>query len=135
MNPILKNVLAFLGAMIIGSLVNMSIIELSVAVIPTPVGVDPSDVESIKANIHLYEAKHFIFPFLAHALGTFVAAVLILNFAATNQKNLAYAIGALFLIFGIMASLILNAPLLASAVDILFAYIPMSYLAIKLSKA
>ncbi len=134
MNPILQNILAILGAFLVGSLVNISIIELSSSIIPLPNGVNPSDVESIKANIHRYESIHFVFPFLAHALGTFVAAVLAIKFTVSKQTIFAYGIGAFFMLGGITASLMINAPLLASAVDILFAYIPMSYLAIKLSK-
>lgn len=75
MNPILRNILAFIAAVILGGLVNMGLIMISGSVIPPPEGVDPSDMESIKANMHLYGVKHFIFPFLAHALGTLVGAI------------------------------------------------------------
>lgn len=70
MNPILRNILAVIVGIIGGALVNMAIIMISGAVIPPPDGVDTNDLESIKANIHLYQPIHFIFPFLAHALGS-----------------------------------------------------------------
>ena len=76
MNPIIRNILAVLAGIFIGSSVNMGLIMLSGHVIPPPVGVNPENLESLKANIHLFEPKHFLFPFLAHALGTFVGAVI-----------------------------------------------------------
>ena len=35
-------------------------------------------MESLEENIHKFSFIHFLFPFLAHALGTFVGAVVLL---------------------------------------------------------
>ncbi|RMG38369.1 MAG: hypothetical protein D6732_05390, partial [Methanobacteriota archaeon] len=70
MNPILRNVIAVLAGLILGSVVNMGLITLGSSVIPPPPGVDVTDMESLKSSMHLFEPRHFIFPFLAHALGT-----------------------------------------------------------------
>jgi hypothetical protein len=58
----------------LGSIVNMALIMLSGKVIPPPTGADVTTMEGLRAALHLFEPKHFIFPFLAHAVGTFVGA-------------------------------------------------------------
>ncbi|MDR9397725.1 hypothetical protein [Salibacter sp.] len=68
MHPVLRNVLIVIGGLIIGSFVNMGIIMISGSIIPPPEGVDPSNMESLKNGMDQFEAKHFLFPFLAHAL-------------------------------------------------------------------
>lgn len=49
---------------------------VSSSIIPPPIGVDNTTVDGLKTGIHLFLPKHFLFPFLAHALGTFVGALL-----------------------------------------------------------
>ena len=136
MNPILRNILAFLGAAFVGGLVNYGIVTISGSIIPLPPGIDPSDMESIKAGMHLYEAKHFIFPFLAHALGTLAGAAFVAKFAASHHMKLALGIGAFFLLGGIAAVIMLPAaPTWFKALDVLVAYLPMGYLGGKLMGA
>ena len=65
-NKIVRNIAAVLLGIIIGSIVNMSIISLGPLLVGVPEGVNPQDIESIKRNLHLYEAKHFLIPILAH---------------------------------------------------------------------
>jgi hypothetical protein len=50
MNPILRNILAFLGAGIIGMIVNGGMINISGSIIPFPAGFDPKDMN---AGMHL----------------------------------------------------------------------------------
>jgi hypothetical protein len=73
-NPILRNILAVFAGLIFGSMVNMGLIMISGSIIPPPPGVNPADMECPKSSMHLFKAKHFIFPFLAHALGTLAGA-------------------------------------------------------------
>ncbi len=72
----IKNTLAVVGGLIIGGAVNMGIVMLSDNVIPPPEGVNPSSMESLKEGMHLFKPRHFLFPFLAHALGTLSGAML-----------------------------------------------------------
>jgi hypothetical protein len=134
MNPILKNILAAILGFVAGSATNIGLIMLGSIAITAPAGIDPMDGESIKANIHLFEFKDFIFPFLAHALGTFVGALVALKLAASNHQIFAYSIGVFFMLGGIMNVAMIGGPIMFIVADILLAYIPMSYLAIKLSK-
>ena len=132
MNPILRNILSLLAGLVVGSIVNMGIVMISGSVIPLPEGVDPGDMESLKANMHLFEAKHFIMPFLAHALGTLVGAFIAAKFALGSKMKWALGVGVFFLIGGIMSMNMLPAPGWFSALDLLVAYLPMAWIGGKL---
>ena len=134
MNSTLRNTLAFLAAVILGMVVNGSLITISAQVIPPPAGVDVTQAESLVANIHLFEPKHFLMPFLAHALGTLAGAIAVTLLAASQQKKLALGIGALFLIGGVMAAFMIPAPAWFIGLDLLAAYLPMALLGFVLAK-
>ena len=128
----LRNILAIILGLAIGGAVNMAIIMLSPSIIPQPTGVDVSNVESIATAMHmgLYEPKHFIMPFLAHALGTLTGSFIAYLVAASYKTQLAYVIGLAFLCGGIVASYMIPAPIWFIALDIVVAYIPMAWLGI-----
>jgi hypothetical protein len=107
----------------------MGLILISGSIIPPPNGADVTTADGLKSSMHLFEPKHFIVPFLAHALGTFVGAVVTALVAATRRLKLALVIGGIFLIGGIANILILPSPIWYSALDIIVAYIPFAYLA------
>jgi hypothetical protein len=134
MNATIKNILAVIAGIIIGGFINMGIILISGSIIPPPEGVDVTTTEGMKAGIHLFEAKHFIFPFLAHALGTFFGALITFKIAATHKMKFALGIGGFFLLGGIAAATMIPAPTWFIVVDLLFAYIPMAWLVGKLFK-
>ena len=133
MNPILKNVLAVIAGLVLGGMANMGIIMLSGSVIPPPEGVNPADMESLKANMHLFEAKHFIMPFLAHAVGSFVGALVAALIAATHKMKFALGLGIWTMIGGIMAATMIPSPTWFIAVDLGLAYIPTAFIAGKLA--
>ncbi|MEN2398572.1 hypothetical protein GKZ90_0002175 [Flavobacterium sp. MC2016-06] len=133
MNPIFRNILAVIAGLFVGSVANMSIILMSSSVIPAPHGADVTTVEGLKATMHLFEPKHFIFPFLAHAIGTFAGALTTIFIASSQKAKLAYIIGAFFLFGGIVNVCTLPSPIWFSIVDLVFAYLPVTYLAIKLT--
>lgn len=134
MNPIIKNILAVIAGILVGGFVNMGIILISGSIIPSPEGVDVTTTEGMKAGIHLFEAKHFLFPFLAHAIGTLIGAMVAFKIAATHKMKLALGIGGFFLLGGIAAATMIPAPTWFIVVDLLFAYIPTAWLAGKLLK-
>ncbi len=133
MSPVIKNILAVIAGIAVGGFVNSAIIGISGSVIPPPEGVDPSDMESLKANMHLFEARHFIMPFLAHAVGTLVGAAIAAAIAATNKMKIALGIGAFFLLGGIAAVFLLPSPTWFIVVDLIGAYFPMAWLGGKLT--
>ncbi|NQY29156.1 MAG: hypothetical protein HRT69_06765 [Flavobacteriaceae bacterium] len=133
MNPILKNILAVVTGVFIGMAVNMGLIMISGSIIPLPEGVDNTTSEGLKAGMHLFEVKHFIMPFLAHALGTFSGAFVAARLAANHKMKFAIAIGVLFLLGGIYMVFMLPSPTWFTVLDLGLAYIPMGLLAGKLA--
>lgn len=134
MSPILKNIIAVIAGFLCGSLLNGGIIMISSSVVSPPNGADVTTMEGLKASMHLFEPKHFMMPFLAHALGTFAGAFLATKIAATHQMKIAIGIGILFLAGGITNVILLPSPLWFSILDISGAYLPMAYLAYKLAE-
>lgn len=134
MSPILKNVLAVVAGLVIGSMVNMGIVMLSGSVIPPPEGGDITTMEGLKATMHLFEPKHFIFPFLAHALGTLAGAFIAAKIAATRKMYMALIIGVFFFIGGSINIFMLGGPLWFTVLDLAVAYIPIAYLGGRLCK-
>jgi hypothetical protein len=132
MNPILKNILAVITGLLVGSGVNMGILMMGGSIIPPPEGTDVTTMEGLKAAMPFMEPKHFIFPFLAHALGTFVGALLAALIAASHKMKFAMTIGFLFLLGGIANVFMLPSPGWFTAVDLLGAYLPMAYIAGKM---
>ena len=128
MNAILRNILAVITGIIIGSMVNMSIINISGTIIPPPEGADITTMEGLKATMHLFKPINFLFPFLAHALGTLAGAILAAMIAANHKMKFALVIGLFFLIGGITNILLLPSPAWFAIVDIACAYIPMAWM-------
>lgn len=132
MPNLLRNVLAVLAGIVIGGGVNMALITLSPSLIPPPAGVDVSSAESLSKAMHLFEPRHFIMPFLAHAVGTLAGAFAAYLIAGSYKAQMAYVIGAVFLCGGVAASFMLPAPAWFIALDLLTAYLPMAWLGVQL---
>lgn len=133
MTPLVKNILAVVAGIAAGWIVNMGLIILSGSIIPPPEGVDTTNMESLAEGMQMFGPKHFIFPFLAHALGSLAGAFTVAKIAANNHLKFALAIGAFFLIGGIMMVVQLPAPFWFEALDLIVAYIPMGWLGAKMS--
>lgn len=134
MPNILRNVIAVLAGIAVGTVVNMGIILIGPALIPPPPGVDVSNAASIGASIHLFQPRHFVMPFLAHALGTLAGATVASLIAASHRAAFAYAIGGVFLLGGLAASFMIPAPLWFKVLDIVVAYIPMAWAGLAIGK-
>jgi hypothetical protein len=128
MPKLLRNVLAVLAGIVVGAGVNMALITLSPSLIAPPSGVDVNNAESLSKAMHLFEPRHFVMPFLAHALGTLAGAHVAYLIAATYKPPIAYAIGVVFLCGGVAASFMFPAPAWFIALDLLAAYLPMAWL-------
>ena len=128
MNKIVRNVLAVITGIILGSAVNMGIIMLQGYFIALPEGVDVTNTESLQSSMHLFGPKHFIFPFLAHAIGTLAGAYLSARIAASHKMKFALGIGIFFLIGGISMVFMMPAPVWFVVLDLSVAYIPTGWL-------
>lgn len=132
MPRLLRNILAIIVGLLVGGVVNMAIVTFGPALIPPPAGVDPTNAESLAGAMHLFEPRHFVMPFLAHALGTLAGALVAWLIAASHKAKFAYAIGVIFLCGGIAACFMIPAPLWFMALDLILAYLPMAWLATRI---
>ena len=128
-----RNILAIIIGWFIGSAVNMGLIETGHTLIPIE-GLDPNDMKALAKVMPTLSAKFFIFPFLAHALGTLVGAIVAGWIATSHKMKFSLAIGVLFLLGGIVISFMLPAPIWFIACDIIIAYIPMAFIGGKIAK-
>ncbi len=124
---IFRFLLAVVVGLVVGSVVNMAFIMMSGKVIAPPAGANVTTMEGLKAAMHLFEPKHFLFPFLAHALGTLAGAFVAAWLAPARSAIPSYVVGALFLAGGIANVFMLPSPLWFTAVDLLFAYVPAAW--------
>lgn len=133
MNTTIRNIIAVVLGIVIGGMANMFIIEMGPTLIPLPDGVDTTTPEGLKAAVPLLENKHYIVPLLAHALGTFIGALIAVLVAASHKARLAFFVGMFFLIGGITMVFMVPAPTWFIIVDLLLAYLPMAWIAGKLA--
>lgn len=134
MNTILRNIIVVILGILIGSLANGLILQVGMTLIPPPEGFDMNTPEGLTAAMSRMEHKHFLAPFLAHAIGTLVGAFIVARFAASHYKAFAYVVGGLFFLGGLYMVLILNAPMWFNLTDLILAYFPMAWLALRLNK-
>jgi hypothetical protein len=135
MKTVVRNVLAIVAGVIVGSLVNTGLVNLGPFVIPLPEGADVSSMEGLRDSMQLFAPVNFVFPFLAHATGTLAGAFVVAKLAASHSVKFAIGIGVFFLIGGIAAVYMLGGPLWFIVTDLLLAYIPMAYLGAVLAGA
>ena len=135
MNKAVQNTLAIIAGLVAGMALNGWLVSISGDVIPLPEGVDPNNLDSIKANLHLYSWKNYIMPFTAHALVTVVAAFIAAKIWVGNKMIPGYVFGGFFLLGGIAAAYMIGTPPLPTAVDLILAYLPMGWLGSKLAGA
>lgn len=128
MKPVARNVLAVVAGVVVGSVVNMALVTVGPAIVPPPAGADVTTMEGLMASMHLFEPRHFVFPFLAHALGTLAGATATGWMAAGRVRLLALVIGGVFLAGGVTNLFVLPGPAWFNALDLVAAYLPMAWL-------
>ena len=134
MKLFLRNFIAVVVGLLVGGTVNMALVMVGPHLIPPPPGVNMEDAKSLAAGAHLLEARHFLFPFLAHAGGTLVGALVAHLIGAGPRSALSYGVGVVFLAGGVAAALMIPAPTWFIALDLLACYLPMSWLAARIGE-
>ncbi len=130
MKNIFLNILAVVTGALIGSVVNMGIIQIQGFFIPLPEGFD---INNFAESIKLLEPRHFLMPFIAHALGTFIGSLIAALISQNKKFVMALIVGFLFLFGGITTIFMYGGPIWFSIADLILAYIPMAWLGYKLS--
>jgi len=126
MKTIIKNILVLLGGYVFGSMVNMGLIIVGDQLIPLVNGMNPMDAT-------MWEIKYFLFPFLAHAIGTLSGAFIVAKYTISYHMILAICISIFFLLGGIFMVFIMPAPVWFIVTDLSLAYIPMGWYGWKLT--
>ncbi len=126
--------LAIAGVLIgafIGGVANMTVLVVGGKLVPPPEGVDINKIETIQAHIGEYTLVQLMVPWVAHAGGTFVGALLATLIAGRGRRALiaALVVGALFQAGGTAAVFMIPAPAWFNTLDLVFAYFPMALLA------
>lgn len=126
MKPILRNVLAVIIGFIVGNIINYQLFHFGFTVFP--IDADINDMEVMAKVFPTLSLKHYIFPFLAHALGTFIGAFLVALIANSHKMKLAMGVGVAFLIVGIIAAIVIPTPVWYKIFDLGLGYIPMAWI-------
>lgn len=125
---LLRCVLAVVLGLVVGSVVNMALIALSGHVVPPPPGADLTTAEGLHAAMPAMRPVHFLFPFLAHALGTLAGAYVATRVASGYKRVAALVVTALFFAGGILAARMIPAPAWFIVTDLALAYFPFGWL-------
>ena len=127
MKQTLKNIGIVILGLIIGMIVNMGLIILGGIVFVPLENFEPM-------NAMNWDFKYFIFPFLAHSIGTFSGAFIVSKLSKNSNIIMPLIVGLYFLSGGIYMVTILPAPTWFVLLDVILGYIPMALLGWKISK-
>ena len=134
MKIIIKNTIAIIIGWLGGSAINMGLIQIGNTIFPID-GVIGNNIDSLTAILPSLKFEYFIFPFLAHAIGTLIGATIAGWIAVSHKMKFSLTIGCLFLIGGIYMNSILPGPIWFSVADLLIAYIPMAWIGGKIAQS
>lgn len=128
-------ILAIALGLVLGAAANMALVMVGGHVIPPPPGTDMTTAEGITAALPQLAPRHFLFPFLAHAVGTLVGAFVAAKIAAGHAWGGALVVGAFFFVGGVLAARMIPAPTWFIATDLICAYFPFAWLGHWLARA
>jgi len=132
--PILRLLLAIVAGLIAGSAVNMALVMAGGHIVAPPAGADMTTAEGIRAALPQLAPRHFLFPFLAHALGTLAGAFVAARLASRYKPVGALVVGVFFLAGGMLAARMIPAPAWFIAADLACAYLPFAWLGYLLAR-
>ena len=133
MKPIVRNIIAVVIGLVVGNIVNMSLIQVGYNVFPLEI--NTGDMKALGKFMETADTKYFIFPFIAHAFGTLAGAFAAALFSKNKKVGVALIVGAFFLLGGIMVSFMIPAPSWFISMDLIVSYIPMAFLGALLAKS
>ena len=128
-------VLAIFAGLITGGLVNSALVALGPLLIAPPAGLDMTTPEGIRSAMLQLEPRHFLFPWLAHAGGTFIGALVAARLAPKRSLLPSLLVGVFFLLGGITMVVLVGGPLWFITADLGFAYLPAALLAARLARS
>ena len=127
MIQVLKNIGIVILGIIIGMITNIGLIIIGGMIFPLSENFNPM-------NAMGWDFKYFIFPFLAHSIGTFSGAFIVSKLSKKSNIIMPLIVGFYFLAGGIYMVTILPAPTWFVLLDIILGYMPMALLGWKITK-
>ena len=127
MKIFLKIIFSLLLGVFTGSAVNILLIILGSYIVTAPESFDPMNAQDWTIIL-------FIFPFLAHSLGTLVGSFAAAKVSKNYHISISLMVGVWFLAGGIYMTTIIPAPVWFEVSDLIICYIPMAWLGWILSK-
>ena len=106
----------------------MGMLYLGNWLIPLPEGVNTSTREALKAALPLLRMQDFVFPFLAHAMGTLTSAFFVTAWASDKQLRYSLVLGGIFFVGGLTTIIGMPSPVWFSILDLTLAYWPMAWM-------
>ena len=103
------------------------------AIVPLPENVNTHTESAMIEAMSHFTPIHFLFPFLAHVLGSFVGSFIAALLFRTRSVVVALSVSILHMLGGIYMAVILPAPFWFEISDVILAYLPMGLLAAKCS--
>ena len=122
----MKNILSIILGIIVGMVCNIGLIILGGFIFIVPPSMNPIDATH-------WPLFYFIFPFLAHSIGTLVGAFVASKFSKNNSIIIPMFVGLYFLSGGMYMVSIFPAPLWFILCDLTLCYIPMALVGWNLS--
>ncbi|MFO0624475.1 MAG: hypothetical protein U0325_02575 [Polyangiales bacterium] len=119
--------------LLVGAAINMALVMLGGALVPPPPGVTVTDEDSLRRAIPLFGARHFVFPLLAHAMGSLVGAHVAARIAPVTARRWALLVGGFFLVGGLQMARHLPSPTWFLVADLGLAYLPAAWLGARLA--
>ena len=126
MKQTLNNIAIVILGIIVGMIINISLIILGRTIFPPSENFEPMNAVN-------WDFKYFIFPFLAHSIGPLSGALIVSKFSNKSSIILPLIVGLYFLMGGIYMITILPAPMWFVLLDVILGYIPMALLGWKLA--
>ena len=123
----IKNIGIVILGIIIGMIVNIGLILLGGIIFVPTENFEPM-------NAMNWDIKYFIFPFLAHSIGTLSGSFFVSKLSKNTTIIMPLLVGLYFFMGGIYMVKILPAPMWFILVDLILAYIPMALIGWKISK-
>ena len=133
-NSWLRYALALIVGLFAGSGINMGLITLGNSIIPLPAGADTSTTEGLRQAITMFGPEHYVFPWLGHAVGTFIGVLVSVLIQRNNSMIIPIIITSAFLIGGLLMVIQIPSPLWFDIIDLVGAYLPMGYLGYRLTQ-
>jgi hypothetical protein len=108
---VLRNIGAFFAGTIVGSIINMGLIQLNSTVLyPTPAGMDPNDMDAFIAYIASLPTPAFFVVLLAHMGQAFVGGWVAARISENHPMALAFAVAGFTALGGLANLIMLPAP-------------------------